>query len=208
MLCPHGNIDGTDARAHRLLITRLQLGKPMDGLKEVLLSHKTFQFWIVVGVLSYGAKLPPSPAGRWARGSFAPEPARWTAEPVSRTGHRGRVHRPDSAGLSQGMHTLPLTLQPLLPGRAPSLPLGAIPLAAGYLALSSSQGYTSATLNAARNPVLVVSGEVACGPPSGTAGSPRYLVARGSEMRRDHSGRGAGRFKCMVISLDARDAPY
>jgi hypothetical protein len=53
-------------------------------------------------------------------GSFALEPARWTAEPVSRTGHRGRVHRPDSAGPLQGMHTLPLTLQPLLPGRARS----------------------------------------------------------------------------------------
>lgn len=120
---------------------------PVVGKKSIS-QRKVFNVWIVVSVLSYGAKLPPSPAGRWARGSFAPEPARWTAEPASRTGRRGRVHRPDSARLSQGMHASPLTLLPIAPRSRPELPLGAIPLAAGYLALSSSQGYTSSTLNA------------------------------------------------------------
>jgi len=44
----------------------------MVGLKGVYLSYKTFKFWIVVSVLSYGAKLPPSPAGRWAWGELRP----------------------------------------------------------------------------------------------------------------------------------------
>lgn len=41
-----------------------------------------------------GRSSPLAQQGRWVRGSFAPEPARWTAEPVSRTGHRGRVLAP------------------------------------------------------------------------------------------------------------------